>query len=157
MANHPTDIRSTTPEKRPNVSEPSGTFGQQGGQSLGEKAKELGEKAKETASDVATKAGTVASSAATTVGEKADQGVAAVGTGMRSLAGSIREHAPGSGMISRASAKVAESLESSGRYLQEEKMHGMAEDVTTLIRRNPIPAVLIGIGIGFLLARSTRS
>jgi hypothetical protein len=30
----------------------------------------------------------------------------------------------------------------------------MAEDVTNLIRRNPIPALLIGIGAGFLLARA---
>ena len=29
--------------------------------------------------------------------------------------------------------------------------------MTNMIRRNPIPAVLIGIGIGFLLARATRS
>jgi hypothetical protein len=33
----------------------------------------------------------------------------------------------------------------------------MAEDLTDLIKRNPIPAVLIGVGIGFLLAQLTRS
>jgi hypothetical protein len=33
----------------------------------------------------------------------------------------------------------------------------MADDLSGVIRRNPIPALLIGIGIGFLLARSTRS
>ena len=31
----------------------------------------------------------------------------------------------------------------------------MAEDLTDLIRRNPIPALLVGVGLGFLLARAT--
>jgi hypothetical protein len=31
----------------------------------------------------------------------------------------------------------------------------MGEDLTNLIRRNPLPAVLVGIGIGYLLARAT--
>jgi ElaB/YqjD/DUF883 family membrane-anchored ribosome-binding protein len=29
----------------------------------------------------------------------------------------------------------------------------MAEDLTDLIKKNPIPAVLVGIGVGFLLAQ----
>jgi uncharacterized membrane-anchored protein YhcB (DUF1043 family) len=33
----------------------------------------------------------------------------------------------------------------------------MTDDLTNLIRRNPIPALFVGIGIGFLLARVTRS
>jgi len=33
----------------------------------------------------------------------------------------------------------------------------MGDDITNMIRRNPIPALLVGIGIGFLLARATRS
>ena len=33
---------------------------------------------------------------------------------------------------------------------------GLAEDMTTMIRRNPIPALLIGFGLGFLLARTFR-
>jgi ElaB/YqjD/DUF883 family membrane-anchored ribosome-binding protein len=33
----------------------------------------------------------------------------------------------------------------------------MADDVTEMIRKNPIPAVLVGIGIGFLLGQLTRS
>ena len=33
----------------------------------------------------------------------------------------------------------------------------MADDLTDLIRRNPIPALLVGVGVGFLLARATTS
>jgi len=33
----------------------------------------------------------------------------------------------------------------------------MVNDLTSLIKNNPVPAVLIGIGIGFMLARLTSS
>ena len=45
--------------------------------------------------------------------------------------------------------------ENTGRYLQEEGLKGIAEDVTNLIRRNPIPALLAGVGVGFLIGRIT--
>jgi len=45
-------------------------------------------------------------------------------------------------------------LESTGRYLQEEGLKGVAEDMTNLIRRNPLPAMFLGIGLGFILARA---
>jgi hypothetical protein len=53
--------------------------------------------------------------------------------------------------------RTARGLEDAGRYLQEEGLSGMADDFTDLIRRNPIPAVLIGIGLGFMIARACRS
>jgi hypothetical protein len=52
---------------------------------------------------------------------------------------------------------VAGALESSGRYLEEQGLSGIGEDLTNLIRRNPLPAILLGIGLGFLLARATTS
>jgi hypothetical protein len=33
----------------------------------------------------------------------------------------------------------------------------MMDDLTDVIRRNPVPAVLIGLGLGFLLGRMLRS
>jgi hypothetical protein len=54
-----------------------------------------------------------------------------------------------------ASAVVADTLESTGRYLQEEGLKGMAEELTILIRRNPVPALLAAFGAGFLIARAT--
>ena len=33
----------------------------------------------------------------------------------------------------------------------------IGDDLTNLIRRNPIPALLLGVGVGFLLARAIRS
>ena len=71
------------------------------------------------------------------------------------LAGTVREKLPHEGMVGTASGYVADALESGGRYLQQEGFSGMADDLTNLIRRNPIPALLFGIGLGYLLARST--
>jgi hypothetical protein len=110
------------------------------------------DKARQAAGAVADKAKDVASA----VGDKAESAVSAVGGGMQSLAGTIREKGPHGGVLGGAASGVAGALDSSGHYLQEQGLRGMAEDLTNLIRRNPIPAVLAGIGLGFLLARLTR-
>jgi hypothetical protein len=109
------------------------------------------EKAKEAASGAAATVG----AAATSAGRRAEEAASAVGGGMKSLAGTIREHAPREGMLGTASTNVARTLESGARYLEQEGFTGLAEDFSALVRRNPIPAVLIGIGFGFLLARTT--
>jgi hypothetical protein len=111
------------------------------------------DKAKQAASTVADKAKDVASA----VGDKADSAVSSVGSGMQSLAGTIRDKGPSSGVFGGAASGVANALESSGRYLEEEGLSGAAEDLTNLIRRHPLPAIFIGIGLGYLLARMTRS
>jgi hypothetical protein len=123
-----------------------------------DKARDMASSAVDAAKDAASSVAHSVSDAGSAVGDKANEATSAVGGGMKSLAGTIRQHSPHEGMLGTASASVADSLESGGRYLQEEGLRGMADEVTSLIRRNPIPAVLVGIGIGFLLAKvSTRS
>jgi ElaB/YqjD/DUF883 family membrane-anchored ribosome-binding protein len=111
----------------------------------------LGDKAKDAAQSVADRA----KDAASTIGNKAEDATHSVGKSMESLAGTLREKLPNQGVLGTASSSVASGLESSGRYLEEEGLQGMAEDMTNLIRRNPVPAVLVGIALGFLLARIT--
>lgn len=142
VAEHPKDVLQTAKDM-------AGT--------AADKAKEMASGAVDKAKDVASTAATKAGEAASFVGDKAQQATSAVGAGMQSLAGTIREHTPHEGVMGSASKAVAETLESGGRYLQQEGLKGIADDTTNLIRRNPIPAVLIGIGLGFLLARATRS
>jgi uncharacterized protein YjbJ (UPF0337 family) len=119
-------------------------------------------KAKDMAGGVATRAKELAGDAAgkakdtaAYVGQKAEDATSAVGCGMKSLAGTIRDNAPADGPLGSASAAVADTLESGGRYLQDHGLSGLGEDMTNLIKRNPIPALLVGIGIGFLIARAT--
>ena len=42
-------------------------------------------------------------------------------------------------------------------HLEDHQLSGIANDLTDMIRRNPVPALLVGIGIGYLLARATSS
>jgi hypothetical protein len=111
----------------------------------------------ETARNAASAVAEKASDAASYVGKKAEDATSAVGSGMKSLAGTIRENMPHEGVLGSAGGAVADTLESGGKYLAEHGLSGIGEDITGLIRRNPIPAVLIGIGVGFLLARATRN
>jgi hypothetical protein len=76
---------------------------------------------------------------------------------MQSLAGTLRDQGPHGGMLGSATGAVADSLEQAGRYVEDKNLSGMMDDVTGLIKRNPIPAVALGLCIGFLLGRALRS
>ena len=121
--------------------------------SAGEMASNVSQKVRDTASTV----GQSASDVASNVGHRAEEATSSVGGSIRSLAGQLRENLPHEGMIGSASSAVADTLDRGGRYLQEEGLRGITSDLTHLIRRNPIPAVLIALGVGFLVARSMRS
>lgn len=122
-------------------------------QNLGESASSAAQRAREMASTATQTAADVASN----VGQRAEQATSSVGSSIRSLAGTLRENMPHEGVMGTASSAVADTLDRGGRYLEEEGLRGIGEDLTNLIRRNPIPAVLIGIGVGYLIARSLRS
>ncbi len=106
-----------------------------------------------TAQDLTRRAGEVAGN----VGHMAGQAVSGVGSQMESLADRLRENAPREGVMGSAAASVADTLEAGGRYLREQDLGDIGEDLTNLIRPYPIAAVLTGIGIGYLLARAIRS
>jgi hypothetical protein len=106
------------------------------------------------AEDAASYVGHKAEDAASYVGQKTGDAGAAVGSGLRSLGHTVRDRGPESGMAGDASSAVADTLESSGRFLQEEGLKDIAEDMTNLIRRNPIPALLIGVAAGYLAGRA---
>lgn len=56
-----------------------------------------------------------------------------------------------------AATNIADTLERSGDYLKEEGFTGIADDITKMIRSNPLPAVCLAAGIGFLAAQMCRS
>jgi len=122
-----------------------------------DQASDFAARAADKASDIASRAADKASNLASAAGEKADNAASSVGSGLRSAADTVREKLPNEGMLGRATSSVADTLDSGGRYLEERGFSGVADDLTGLIKRNPIPAVLIALGVGFLLARSTRS
>lgn len=115
-------------------------------------ASHASESIQQTASSAMGKAQEMAGSAS----KRVDEATTALGERVKSVAGTLRERGPQDGMLGSATGAVADSLENTGRYLQEEGLLGMTEDVTELIRRNPIPAMLVGVGLGFMLAKMFR-
>ncbi len=131
------------------------------GSNLGHRAQEtasnLGHRAQEAATSVANRTQETGSTlahraqeAASTVGHRAEEAVSNVGSTMSSMANQLRQNAP-QGMLGTAAGAVADRLESGGRYLQENRVRDMAEDVTDVMRTYPVASLCIGFGFGFLL------
>jgi ElaB/YqjD/DUF883 family membrane-anchored ribosome-binding protein len=127
-------------------------------------ASALADKAKETASTAVGKAKDVAGQVPQQVQglvkdatKKADEATGYVGGSMRSAAETVRSKGPHEGVLGSATSATASAMENTGKYLEDEKLSGMAGDVAGLIRRNPIPALLLAAGVGFLIGRSLRS
>jgi hypothetical protein len=158
MANNPGSVQnkgkefaSTVGQAASDVKNKAQDLGQTAMSQARETASNVAEKARDTASGMADRA----RDAAGYVGQRADDATAAAGGQLKSLAGQVRQRAPHEGMLGSASEGVASALDRTGDYLREQGLSGMAEDFTNLIRRNPIPALLIGVAFGFLVARAT--
>jgi uncharacterized protein YjbJ (UPF0337 family) len=91
-----------------------------------------------------------------TAGRKANEAAPVIGERMKSLANVIREKAPREGALGATATKVAGGLESASSYLQEKKFDHLGEDFKGLVRRYPLRSLLIGLGLGFLLAGRNR-
>ena len=129
-----------------------------------DKAKEAVEKAKATAtsvSDLASQAGcavgAMASQAACDLGKRADDFTTSAGTGIQNLGDQLSKNSPQTGMLGAASQAVAASIKDGGTYIHDAKLSGLADDLVQVVRRNPIPAVLIALGLGWLIASKVRS
>ena len=59
------------------------------------------------------------------------------------------------GAIATAKTAVADGVESASSYLQDRKFEDMATDLTAMIRRYPVQSLVVGVGLGYLLARLT--
>jgi len=122
-----------------------------------EKAKEAGAQAVEKAKEAVASVGEMAGQAVSAVGKKVDDLTASAGTDIRHWGDALSQKSPHDGLMGHASQAMAETLKDGGHYLEEAKLSGIADDVSKLIQRNPLPAILIGIGIGFLVGRALRS
>lgn len=109
----------------------------------------------DSARDLAGNVGGMAKDMANSIAQKAEDTTHAVGSGVQSLGSTVRDKLPRTGVVGSAASTLADGLESSGHYIQEEGLQGMATDLTNMIRRNPFPAILVGVAVGFLIARVT--
>ncbi|HEX9372653.1 MAG TPA: hypothetical protein VF897_16700 [Roseiflexaceae bacterium] len=88
--------------------------------------------------------------------DKADAATTTVGEKMTDVAQTIREKAPSSGPVANAADTAADTLQRAGTYLQQQDLDDMRADLENIIRQYPIQSLLVGFGVGYLLARSVR-
>jgi len=126
-------------------------------------AQEGMERATQMAGQVADKARDFTQTAADKVGEfgtavshHANDAAGNVGTSLKNLADTVRDKAPTEGALGQMADSAAKGLERTGHYLETEGLSGLSKDVASLVRSHPIPALLIGLGLGYLVARASR-
>jgi len=76
----------------------------------------------------------------------------AAGDRLMSAADALRQRRFGAGVW----GPLADRLEDTAVYLQEEKLAGLAEELTGVVRRYPVQTLVAGAAIGFLLGRIRR-
>ena len=109
--------------------------------------------AKEVGSAVLGKVG----EAASWVREKAEGAASAVGHGIKAVGDTIKDKGPQSGPLGAAASAVGSAVSTGGAYLEEKGLSGIGQDMVDLVRRHPLPSILIGLGLGFMIARLTTS
>jgi vacuolar-type H+-ATPase subunit H len=107
--------------------------------------------ASEIVDDARAKAAEVGDAAAS----KVDSAMTATGAQMSTLAQTVRENAP-EGKAGEVAAKAADALDRGGEYLQVADLQMVRGDLERVIREHPIESLLVGVGIGYLVARATR-
>jgi hypothetical protein len=110
--------------------------------------RDLSSRVSESADAAKARAEQIASATAT----RAKEMTSNLGHKVKEFAGRIRERSPQEG-VRNTTTKFADTLETAGTYLEEKSFEGMADDLAGVIRRYPLQAVLVGVGIGFLLSR----
>jgi ElaB/YqjD/DUF883 family membrane-anchored ribosome-binding protein len=123
------------------------------GEMVGNTAEAVGQSVSHAASAV----GQTVGNAASAVGNKADDLTSSAGAGLKHFGETLREKAPREGVLGSASQAVASTVTNTGKYIEEAGLSGMMDDLTEVIRRNPLPSVLVGVGIGVLIGRLLRS
>jgi hypothetical protein len=121
------------------------------------KAKEAVASVREMAGHATSAVGAIASRAACDVGKDVDQLVANTGVCIEGFGDRLSKNVPHEGVLGSASQSIAGSVREGGEYLQSAKLSGMTEDVSHLIRKNPIPTILIAIGLGWFVGRTLKS
>lgn len=122
-----------------------------------DKARDAARDATETARESATGVVDRAREMAGNVADKTRDAVSTAADTARDWATGAVDAVKESGPVRKANEYVSEAWETGSRYIHDHNLKDITEDVAGIIRRNPIPALLVGIGLGFVLARSLRS
>lgn len=113
----------------------------------------VGDKIADAASKVKERASEFGRSAA----QKVDESRGGTAATLKSGADSLRSGAQNSGQaISDVANQTAEKIESTANYIRDHDFRAMLGDIEQVVRRNPTPALIGAVGLGFLLGAALR-
>lgn len=123
------------------------------GQDMAEEAARQAEAARSRAREAIGQAGEQGGSAQ--LNERLNQGIRTASRQMGSLAQQVRQRAPEgqAGEVAQATAGV---LDRGADYLQGADIESLQSDLERMIRRSPLQALAIGVGVGFLIGRTLK-
>lgn len=98
----------------------------------------------------------MASHTAENISDDADYLASSAGRGVQRIGEQLSRVAPDSGIVGDVSQSVVRTLTEGGEYLEGSKLSGLRQDLTKVISRNPIPTILISIGLGWIASRMLR-
>jgi len=135
----------------------------QAGNKASDMAQSAVDKVKQTADDLRSKdpseivddARAKAAEVGDAAANKVDSAMTATGEQMSTLAQTVRENAP-EGKAGEVASKAADALDRGGAYLQTADLQMVRGDLERVIREHPIESLLVGVGVGYLVARATR-
>jgi ElaB/YqjD/DUF883 family membrane-anchored ribosome-binding protein len=88
------------------------------------------------------------------VSERASEAVSSISARVGEAANALREGAPAA--VAPYADRAADTVKRAASYLAEGDFKAYADDLSELVRRHPMPAMLTGVAVGILLARGSR-
>jgi hypothetical protein len=82
---------------------------------------------------------------------------ATLSEGLTTAAGRLRAGVPGDDLVGSAVGSVADRLEAAATFLRDHDLRSIVADAGGLVRRRPIQASILGLGLGYLLGRGLSS
>lgn len=130
-------------------------------------AKELGNKASEqigksienarsAAGDALNQAKELGGATLQAAEQKACEMTGTVSEGLKATARTIRQSGPQEGQMGVANSAIAQTFSNSANYLDNKGFEGILSDLGTVIGKNPVAAVIVGVGLGFLLGQTSK-
>jgi ElaB/YqjD/DUF883 family membrane-anchored ribosome-binding protein len=110
--------------------------------------------------DVLSEVKSAASDLGQAAADEIDRRRRAAAAGIKSAAKSLHEKAddlPGGERVADVAHEAANKLNATGNYIRRRNFTGMSRDVRTVVRDNPVPALIGAAALGFLLAKMFSS
>ncbi len=124
---------------------------------LSDQASEMAKRAKDAVSDTAKTAKDKAQEFGRTAANKLEENRMSAAGALHNAAGSLHDNAgklPGGPDMANSAAQKVDAV---AGYLQSHDAKKMMADVETIVKKNPLPALLVAGAVGFLIGRALRS